>query len=257
MKRFRTRTASKTYTDPGPDLLRPTANAIHEFANNMGKARTGLFVRRNAPGGRTDWQEWKGPFRRAEVLEQADTWVDKAGDAAKFQVGRMEKGDPAMKAELLAVNVRETNLSGVNEGAEMVADLARNQFAGLTIGGFACREYNGVPGSGWSDHAWGDAVDLSPGVGVDQRQAHRLVRPHGTGGLHGCVPAVHRVEERSGLQLRVSVVPRQPGRPGEPPVARTCFLPAALRGESPLWLIGRKPDCSSRWWQGQRRCGPG
>lgn len=66
-----------------------------------------------------------------------------------------------MKAEIFIINVREVPLPGTKDGAEMVADLTREQYPNLNVGGYNCREYNGVPGSGWSDHAWGDAVDLS------------------------------------------------------------------------------------------------
>jgi hypothetical protein len=156
---------SKDYGDPGPDLLRPRDNAQRQAADNMGTAATGYFVRTRGSGSGATWRDWNGPLKRGEVLRRLDAWQGKAGNGAKFQVGRKSGGKPQAKNEVLAVEVREVNLSGVNAGAEQVANLARAQFKGLVVGGFSCREYNGVPGSGWSDHAWGDAVDLSPGGG--------------------------------------------------------------------------------------------
>ena len=160
MKRFRARVTAKTYGDPGPDLLRPRDNAQRQAADNMGTAKDGFFLRENPPKDRTDWTDWRGPLARGEVLRRIDVWQGKANDGAKLQVGRKSGGKVEAKNELLVVVVREVPMSGVNAGAETVANLVRAQFSGEGVGGFACREYNGVPGSGWSDHAWGDAVDL-------------------------------------------------------------------------------------------------
>jgi hypothetical protein len=155
---------SKTYSDPGPDLLRPRDNAQRQAADNMGSAATGFFVRTKGGGQRDDWRPWSNPLKRGEVLRRIDEWQGKAGNGAKLQVGRKVDGKPKAKNEVLAVDVREVNLANVHAGAQTVADLFREQFGGV-IGGFSCREYNGIPGSGWSDHAWGDAVDLTaPGA---------------------------------------------------------------------------------------------
>jgi hypothetical protein len=161
MRRNRVRTMSKSYTDPGPDLLRPAANAVHQFGDAMGKVGSHWYTRRNPPGQKTGWTKWAGPIPRREVLERADGFTG-AGDGALFQAGRIPKGsrNPQALCEMRTVEVKEVQLQGVNEGAEMVADLFREQFPGCAIGGFDCREYNGIRGSGWSDHAWGDAVDL-------------------------------------------------------------------------------------------------
>jgi hypothetical protein len=156
---------SKDYGDPGPDLLRPRDNAQHQAAENMGSSATGFYLRTKGGGQRDDWRDWSGKLKRGEVLRRIDEWQGKAGNGAKLQVGRLADGKPKAKNEVLAVDVREVNLANVHAGPQMVADLAREQFPGLVVGGFSCREYNGVPGSGWSDHAWGDAVDLSPGGG--------------------------------------------------------------------------------------------
>jgi hypothetical protein len=156
---------AKKYGDPGPDLLRPRDNAKGQLADVMGSAATGHFYRVNPPGDREDWTEWRGPFKRGDLLRRVDEWQGKAGGSAKLQVGRRASGKVDPKAEVLVVEVRETPRSGVNAGAEMVADLFLAQFPGSPIGGFSCREYNGIPGSGWSDHAWGDAVDLTNGGG--------------------------------------------------------------------------------------------
>lgn len=165
MKRYRVRAAQNTYTDKGPDLLRPPQNAVQQFARSMGSAKTGWYTRINPPGEKEGWTEWKGPVPRAEVLQRANAALSRPG-GAKFQAGRVVDGKPKARAEFLVVNVAHIDMPGVKAGAEMVADLFREQFSG-NVGGFSCREYNGIPGSGWSDHAWGDAVDLS-GPGNDK-----------------------------------------------------------------------------------------
>ena len=156
---------SKKYGDAGPDLLRPRDNAKGQLADVMGSAVEGFHYRVNPPTDKTPWSGWRGPFKRGEVLRRIDEWQGKAGNGAKAQIGRKSGGKIEPKAEVLTVDVREVALGGVHAGAEMVADLFREQFPGSAIGGFSCREYNGVPGSGWSDHAWGDAVDLTKGGG--------------------------------------------------------------------------------------------
>lgn len=162
MKRFRVRAASKTYKEPGPDLLRPESNAVQQLGKNMGSGRAGWYTRRTMPEDKKKWSSWSGPIMRSEALQRADAFMN-SQDGHKFQVGR-KKGKVTAKAEMLVKEVKEVALDGTHPGAELVADLARAQF-NCNVGGFNCREYNGVPGSGWSDHAWGDAVDLVTGGG--------------------------------------------------------------------------------------------
>lgn len=150
--RWRVKRGSQDYTDQGPDLLRTKTSAQRELAAQMGAPRQGWYLRLQE-----DWSEH--PFRKAEVLQRYETWQRGSGDGARFRVGRKEKGDIVVRTESTTVRVKEVNLPNVNPGATLVADLARTQF-GCQVGGFACREYNDIPGSGWSDHAWGDAVDL-------------------------------------------------------------------------------------------------
>jgi len=163
-KRYRVRkTRTEKYTDKGPDLLRPARLVMGTLGKAMGSSRTGWYTRRD-PAGPTKWTTWQGPMPRREALEWADSFVSNALSGAKAQLGRVREGKVSALAEILVVNVPHVNLPGVHDGAELVADLARVQFK-PNIGGFVCKEYNGVPGSGWSDHAWGDAVDLVRGPG--------------------------------------------------------------------------------------------
>jgi hypothetical protein len=171
--RYRTRSASKDYNDAGPDLLRPRDNAIHQAGANMGSTRDGWWTRSNPPGERADWSPWRGPFTKAEVLKRMDGW--KGSDGAKFQVGRKGKDKskpPEMKVELLVVRLRDIPIPGVKAGARLINNLVQTQFGGnvTMAGGFVCKEYNGVPGSGWSDHAWGDAVDETPDSPVSNNE---------------------------------------------------------------------------------------
>jgi len=160
LRRFHVRAMSKQYGDQGPDLLRTRENAVHQVGSMFGSPADGYFIRRNPPGEREDWGKWTGPFRRAEVLGKVDSFCRAAPDTAKLQVGRKSKGDVKAGQEVWVALVRQVPVANVNPGPRLVADLARAQF-GVTVGGFNCREYNNIPGSGWSDHAWGDAVDLS------------------------------------------------------------------------------------------------
>lgn len=161
MKRYRSRKRETTYEQRGNDLLRPAGQIVQVFARNMGAGATGWYTRKNPPGENTDWSNWNGPIPRRECLARADGFSGTAA-GGRFQCARVREGKMYFKAEILIVNVPEVNLPGTHEGAEMVADLARVQFDNLNVGGYNCREYNGIPGSGWSDHAWGDAVDLVP-----------------------------------------------------------------------------------------------
>lgn len=162
LRRLRVRPIDKDYTDTGPDLLRGRGNAVHQLGSQFGAARTGFFIRRNPVGEDTPWGNWTGPFSRAGTLKKATTWAKNAGGGAKFQVGRKVSRKMEPRHEMLMCSIPHTDLQGTNAGAELVADLARFQFD-VNVGGFSCREYNGIPGSGWSDHAWGDAVDLVGG----------------------------------------------------------------------------------------------
>jgi hypothetical protein len=171
--RYRVRTAAKDYNDPGPDLLRPRDNAIHQVGINMGSKKDGWWTRSNPPGDKLDWSPWRGPFTKAEVLRRVQGW--KGGDGSKFAIGRKTKNKndpPEMNHEVLVVRLRSGKLPGVKPGAELINSLVQTQFGGnvTMAGGFSCKEYNGVPGSGWSDHAWGDAVDETPDSPVSNNE---------------------------------------------------------------------------------------
>jgi hypothetical protein len=160
MRRFRVRAMSKDYGDLGPDLLRTKDNATRQLGSMLGKQPDGYHVRRNPPGEREDWSSWAGPKRRVEVMQAVSAFTKSAPVGAKLQVGRKSGGNVNAYQEVWVIAVHDLNLANVNTGAEAVASLAHAHFDGLQIAGFSCREYNGIPGSGWSDHAWGDAVDM-------------------------------------------------------------------------------------------------
>jgi len=192
LKRFRVRAPSKDYGDAGPDLLRTGENAERQMADLMGRAKTGFYLQRNPPGEKQDWTDWSDkPLARGAVLREIDEWQKNAGDGAKLRVGRRKDGKPQTRVEALVVAVKEVAI-GVNDGAQRVADLARAQF-GTDVGGFSCREYNNVPGSGWSDHAWKDAVDLDVNAGSPGRNdvlTDWLVRMGREGLLGGCAQLI-------------------------------------------------------------------
>lgn len=157
IKRWRVRTMARTYTESGPDLLQTNVVAANDFGRTMGKQHDGWFIRVNPEKG----GKWSpNPHTRAEVLKKYSAWQRRSGDEIKFQVGRKDKGKIDPKVESLSIHVRHLVLPNVNPGANLVADLARANYDNLSVGGFSCREYNNIPGSGWSDHAWGDAVDM-------------------------------------------------------------------------------------------------
>lgn len=160
MRRHRVRSMKRTYGDLGPDLLRPQSNAIQKFMATAGRSKEGWYTRRNPPSKKQEWTDWQGPMRRGEAMQRAAKFAGGAAYGAKFQIGRKTKNGFHPHAELMNVEVKERKI-GVNPGAQLVADLARTQF-GVNTAGFACRRYNFDPNSGWSDHAWRDAVDLVP-----------------------------------------------------------------------------------------------
>lgn len=156
MKRWRVRAMTRTYGEAGPDLLQTKVLAQNDLARTMGKTSNGWYVRVNPEGGGT-WT--KQAMTKAEVLQRYEGWQRGAGDEKRFQIGRKVQGKIDPRFESMTIVVPHVHLPNTNAGTMLVADLARAQFDCQTLG-FSCREYNNIPGSGWSDHAWGDAVDL-------------------------------------------------------------------------------------------------
>jgi len=84
------------------------------------------------------------------------------------QLGQIGKGtkklEPAdVKVVVRGANVSVPDLYNATGAAEQLYGLARYRFADVRLGGaYVCKRISGTVS--WSDHAWGDAVDLTEAV---------------------------------------------------------------------------------------------
>lgn len=154
INRYRFKAAPKNWTDPGPDLLRPEANARQMLSAALGnKLLDGWYVRKNR---NVVKGKWNGPLRRFEVMELFDSW---GTQTVEFIVGR-EK--PGKGPEALYVVRREVvkidSISNCSPGTSLVHSLIHKQFPRIKLSGaYVYKQISGS--SSWSDHAWGTAID--------------------------------------------------------------------------------------------------
>jgi hypothetical protein len=158
MKRFQVKAGNKDWTDKGPDLLRTQDNARKALKNNLGDKTQGWHVRTDAPDG--TWRDWDGPMSKADALERFDGWSPPQKEGQRIQYGRKQNDQIEVLHIVRFEDVKHYELSGCSDRAEKANDLVRHAFPKVKFaGGYVCKNYNGDPGAGWSDHAWGDAVD--------------------------------------------------------------------------------------------------
>lgn len=144
--RYRVRAGSKTWADPGPDLLRPLANAVLQ-------TRALLRAHDSEKGFayRVDKGEWREHQPRHRVMEAVrkgdfDTLTVSVGDVVVAQV----KHEKVLKLPVASCSV----------GVSAVWSLIKHQFHDAAFAGGYVYKMT-FPGF-WSDHAWGDAVDATP-----------------------------------------------------------------------------------------------
>jgi hypothetical protein len=159
MNRYRVRSPNQEWNDKGPDLLRTRDNTLAEVRGKMGHRVENWHVRREEAKG---WDEWGPPLSKRDALSKLGTWSP-TKKGLSFQLGRQDREQSPIEPEI-TIEFEEVRLLdvGVNERAEIIHSLVTYQFPKAKFaGGYVCKEYNGVPGAGWSDHAWHDAVDES------------------------------------------------------------------------------------------------
>jgi len=160
MRRYRIKSEAKSYTDTtGPDLLRTRENAISQARRAL--PRRGPFSGRKGKlgGGWWPWQELGSRRQALRWLEHALPTL-KGGQQLQVAVGK----DPRVVASARAEEIDVPDLPTATSAAELAWALFRHQFPSARFGGaFTCKRLNGStsPSVPFSDHAWGDAVDVT------------------------------------------------------------------------------------------------
>lgn len=163
VKRYQVKAAAKSWTDQGPDLLRPEDNAVTTLSGIMGNTGTKewRWRRTKADGSFTKWTQ---PMGKLVVLEAFKKWD--AADGKVFQVG---KGKTQVRARAMArTEIVKLVDRGIDPGATLLAALVHHRFPNIDFtGGAVCKIISGT-WNDWSDHSWKDAIDEgSASDGVD------------------------------------------------------------------------------------------
>lgn len=212
MDYYRVRAAHKTWTDKGPDLLRPMTNALAATRDIM-RDHTGFSTRwERTDGTLTDWQK----ASRAQVVARFRAWV-KSGTET-FQVGDREGGDVAPLVVVKHERVRKADLAHCSPATERVHSLFRHQWPdSIFSGGFLYRQVDGS--TAWSDHAWGTALDESQNEkkGVRNDETFDWIARMGR---EGCVEYDYALGSRDGKVMAASA----PGYDPRPSSAASSHL---------------------------------
>lgn len=153
---FRVRVPDKVWTDPGPDLLRPAANARRQIASLI-KEPNGWQVRRQRKDG--TYSDWSRSLKKSEALNKFDLWRPDGPEVMHFAWRRGSE-------TVVRVIVRKEEIKYLRQGntsnrVNVINSLINHQFPDTTFsGGFVCK--NSAPGY-TSDHAWKDALDRTEG----------------------------------------------------------------------------------------------
>lgn len=157
MDYYRVRAGHKAWTDKGPDLLRPPANAKQALRGIIAD-HDGLQTRFSKD--RDAWTDWNRA-NKSKVLDRLTAWMhDRDGS---FQVGVAGPGD---KVEVVAVvkfeRVPYIDLPHCSRSTSVDWSLTSYHFGKNVVlsGAFYYRQIAGS--TDWSDHAWGTATDNSP-----------------------------------------------------------------------------------------------
>lgn len=158
MRRFNVKkNQDKTWKDKGPDLLRTRPNARKTIKSDMENYDGGWYRRQTADDG--SWNDWKGPFSRAEVLDHFDGWSPANGNL--FQWGRQQEGGGKVvhgTSRCRVFNVQDrANTASATDNVVALCEAAFPQ--GAYGGTFVCKQISGS--SSWSQHAYGKAYDHS------------------------------------------------------------------------------------------------
>jgi hypothetical protein len=155
-KRYRVKSASKSWTDNGPDLLRKRADAEKAVGRIIALGTRQLRVRSRGKDGA--WTEWSRPMSRKRALKRLHGWEPR-GDY--FQIGKGKPGAIEVKAVVKVERVRYHELENASPDTCVTWSLIAHQFPNVVYAGaYVWKEVLGT--SSWSDHAWGTAVDGTP-----------------------------------------------------------------------------------------------
>lgn len=145
---------------PGPDLLRPRWSVLdrtREILPNPGPWEARKLLRTGI------WTNWREIGNRTDVGDYLQVALPTLHDNQLLQVGRPVGPGPYSKPVTIRAQVIGVpDLQNATPAAETAHALVRTRFPDVLFAGcYVCKRFNGSsdPGVGWSDHAWGDAID--------------------------------------------------------------------------------------------------
>lgn len=142
---------------PGPDLLRDSRNAIK--ASTALLAPIGRFyVRRQGAEG--IFTEWKVIYTRFRLKRWLDNSLRTLADQRHVQIAGAQENT---QVDIRARRFEVTPLTNATSDAEVCWALNHERFPAAQFGGcYVCKQVLGT--NVYSDHAWGDAVDITENV---------------------------------------------------------------------------------------------
>lgn len=172
LERVQVKPTGKEWSDKGPDMLRKRDNAWRAINRSL-RWRSGWWVRKSIKGG---WSDWKGPFLRSGVEEAYHDW-----NSDEFQIGRRMLGKVRVRIRARAISIHVVDYPDASPAANITAALMLAGTAGTTFAGiFACKDVENHmppwPGVQPSNHAWGDAVDITGNTTVVTDYAIRMAK---------------------------------------------------------------------------------
>lgn len=154
IQRFRVRSDSKAWTDPGPDLLRKPDNARRQVKTLMGDRLKGWSFRTvNAKGVKSPESKVMG---KVDVRDRMDSWMRNPTDMFVL----LHHGEAAVVVKSERVAIVET--ASCSPSTVELRSLFEHQFPKARYaGGYVWKEILGSNPAQYSDHAWGTAIDES------------------------------------------------------------------------------------------------
>lgn len=159
MKRYQVKVKNKSWDDPGPDLLRTQANAIQAARQIFPKSSHLWWRKQKASGEFFPWRHIGGQKAMTDWLKEALPSLND-GQIGQICGGTKKRASGRARTVVRGANIPIIDLDNATGLAEQAYSLAKYRFGDVRFGGaFVCKRISGT--SSWSDHAWGDAVDLT------------------------------------------------------------------------------------------------
>jgi len=149
--RYRVRTATKTFASAGPDLLRTRANARRQLSADMGQEHFGWYFR-------LEDGKWSDKVSKNDALLRFDTWKSKLDLVFGREDSKTKKVVPKIitrREDVSLIPTPDCSAKVILGRSLIEHQYPRVQFAG----GYVYKQIAGS--SSWSDHAWGDAIDMT------------------------------------------------------------------------------------------------